>query len=109
MNFLGSAGDFPDINRPERFTADRWPILGAAIQSVRSSVAADPFLREVAPRNPFLSHPETGTGRLQDCPIQRAAGYRRSGPGGYCVSRGHGTALCARPTLFPRYYGGWGP
>ena len=30
-------------------------------------------------------------------------------PGGYCVSRNYGTALYAQPTLFPRYYGGWGP
>ena len=29
-------------------------------------------------------------------------------PGGYCVSLSGGTVLYARPTLFPRYYGGWG-
>jgi len=33
--------------------------------------------------------------------------YYRSYPGGYCVSRGYATGLYARPTLFPRYYGGW--
>jgi hypothetical protein len=34
--------------------------------------------------------------------------YYRSYPGGYCVSRSYVTGLYARPTLFPRYYGGWG-
>jgi hypothetical protein len=29
-------------------------------------------------------------------------------PGGYCVSRSYVTGLIGRPTLFPRYYGGWG-
>ena len=28
-------------------------------------------------------------------------------PGGYCVSRSYVTGLIGRPTLFPRYYGGW--
>jgi hypothetical protein len=32
--------------------------------------------------------------------------YYNSYPGGYCVSRGYATGLYARPTLFPRYYGG---
>lgn len=36
--------------------------------------------------------------------------YYRSYPGGYCVSSSYVTGLYARPTLFPRYYGGgWGP
>jgi hypothetical protein len=34
--------------------------------------------------------------------------YYSSYPGAYCVSRGYATGLYARPTLFPRYYGGWG-
>jgi hypothetical protein len=34
--------------------------------------------------------------------------YYGSYPGGYCVSRGYATGLYAQPTLFPRYYGGWG-
>jgi hypothetical protein len=34
--------------------------------------------------------------------------YYRSYPGGYCVGRGYATGLYAQPTLFPRYYGGWG-
>ena len=34
--------------------------------------------------------------------------YYSSYPGGYCVSRDYSTGLYARPTLFPRYYGGWG-
>jgi hypothetical protein len=34
--------------------------------------------------------------------------YYGSYPGGYCVSRGYATGLYAEPTLFPRYYGGWG-
>ena len=34
-------------------------------------------------------------------------GYYSSYPGGYCVSRGYATGLYTRPTLFPRYYGGW--
>ena len=34
--------------------------------------------------------------------------YYRSYPGGYCVSRSYITGLIGRPTLFPRYYGGWG-
>jgi hypothetical protein len=34
--------------------------------------------------------------------------YYRSYPGGYCVSRSYVTGLYERPTLFPRYYGGWG-
>jgi hypothetical protein len=34
--------------------------------------------------------------------------YYSSYPGGYCVSRGYITGLIGRPTLFPRYYGGWG-
>jgi len=34
--------------------------------------------------------------------------YYRSYPGGYCVSRSYVTGLYGRPTLFPRYYGGWG-
>jgi hypothetical protein len=33
--------------------------------------------------------------------------YYNTYPGGYCVSRGYATGLHARPTLFPRYYGGW--
>ena len=32
--------------------------------------------------------------------------YYRSYPGGYCVSSSELTGLYARPTLFPRYYGG---
>jgi hypothetical protein len=32
--------------------------------------------------------------------------YYSSYPGGYCVSRGYATGTYARPTLFPRYYGG---
>ena len=35
--------------------------------------------------------------------------YYGAYPGGYCVNRSYGTALYTRPTLFPRYYGGWGP
>lgn len=35
--------------------------------------------------------------------------YYGTYPGGYCVNRSIGTALYTRPTLFPRYYGGWGP
>lgn len=34
--------------------------------------------------------------------------YYNSYPGGYCVSREYSTGLYTRPTLFPRYYGGWG-
>jgi hypothetical protein len=34
--------------------------------------------------------------------------YYSSYPGGYCLSRDYSTGLYARPTLFPRYYGGWG-
>jgi hypothetical protein len=34
--------------------------------------------------------------------------YYSSYPGGYCVSRSYATGLYAQPTLFPRYYGGWG-
>lgn len=34
--------------------------------------------------------------------------YYNSYPGGYCVSRDYSTGLYARPTLFPRYYSGWG-
>jgi hypothetical protein len=34
--------------------------------------------------------------------------YYGSYPGGYCVSRSYITGLYGRPTLFPRYYGGWG-
>ena len=34
-------------------------------------------------------------------------GYYRSYPGGYCLSRSDVTGLYGRPTLFPRYYGGW--
>jgi hypothetical protein len=35
--------------------------------------------------------------------------YYYSGyPGGYCVSRSYSTGLIGRPTLFPRYYDGWG-
>jgi hypothetical protein len=33
--------------------------------------------------------------------------YYSSYPGGHCVSRGYATGLYTRPTLFPRYYGGW--
>lgn len=33
--------------------------------------------------------------------------YYNSYPGGYCVSREYSTGLYTRPTLFPRYYGGW--
>ena len=33
--------------------------------------------------------------------------YYSSYPGGYCVSRDYSTGLYTRPTLFPRYYGGW--
>ena len=33
--------------------------------------------------------------------------YYSSYPGGYCVSRGYTTGFYTRPTLFPRYYGGW--
>jgi len=33
--------------------------------------------------------------------------YYSSYPGGYCISRGYATGTYARPTLFPRYYGGW--
>jgi hypothetical protein len=33
--------------------------------------------------------------------------YYSSYPGSYCVSRGYATGLYTRPTLFPRYYGGW--
>jgi hypothetical protein len=33
--------------------------------------------------------------------------YYRNYPGGYCVSSSYVTGLYARPTLFPRYYGGW--
>jgi hypothetical protein len=32
--------------------------------------------------------------------------YYRSYPGGYCLSSGYLTGTYARPTLFPRYYGG---
>jgi hypothetical protein len=35
-------------------------------------------------------------------------GYYSSYPGGYCVSSSNVTGLYARPTLFPRYYVGWG-
>jgi len=34
--------------------------------------------------------------------------YYSSYPGGYCVNSSYVTGLYARPTLFPRYYGGWG-
>ena len=34
--------------------------------------------------------------------------YYSNYPGGYCVSSSYVTGLYARPTLFPRYYGGWG-
>jgi hypothetical protein len=34
--------------------------------------------------------------------------YYNSYPGGYCVSSSDVTGLYAQPTLFPRYYGGWG-
>ena len=51
-----------------------------------------------------------------DCYGDRYAGrgyppgsyYYGSYPGGYCVSRSYATGTYARPTLFPRYYGGWG-
>jgi hypothetical protein len=35
-------------------------------------------------------------------------GYYSSYPGGYCVSRSDVNGLYGQPTLFPRYYGGWG-
>jgi hypothetical protein len=35
-------------------------------------------------------------------------GYYSSYPGGYCVSRSDVNGLIGRPTLFPRYYDGWG-
>jgi hypothetical protein len=34
--------------------------------------------------------------------------YYNSYHGGYCVSRSDITGLYGQPTLFPRYYGGWG-
>src|SRR5437764_74210 len=34
--------------------------------------------------------------------------FYSSYPGGYCVSRSYASGLYTRPTLFPRYYGGWG-
>ena len=34
--------------------------------------------------------------------------YYGSYAGGYCVSRSYVTGLIGQPTLFPRYYGGWG-
>ena len=34
--------------------------------------------------------------------------YYGSYPGGYCASLSDVTAVVGRPTLFPRYYGGWG-
>jgi hypothetical protein len=33
--------------------------------------------------------------------------YYGNYPGGYCISRSYATGLIGRPTLFPRYYGGW--
>jgi hypothetical protein len=33
--------------------------------------------------------------------------YYGNYPGGYCVSRSNIAGLIGRPTLFPRYYGGW--
>src|ERR1700730_5475734 len=41
------------------------------------------------------------------CPYAGGYYYRRY-PGGYCVSRSYVTGLYGRPTLFPRFYGGWG-
>ena len=38
-----------------------------------------------------------------DAPSYAGRGY----PGGDCISRGYSTGLYARPTLFPRYYGGF--
>jgi hypothetical protein len=35
--------------------------------------------------------------------------YYSSYSGGYCVSAGYDTGLYARPTLAPRFYGGFGP
>ena len=35
--------------------------------------------------------------------------YYSSYSGGYCVSAGDATGLYARPTLAPRFYGGFGP
>jgi hypothetical protein len=34
--------------------------------------------------------------------------YHGRYPGGYCASFSDVTGLIGRPTLFPRYYGGWG-
>ena len=33
--------------------------------------------------------------------------YYRTYSGGYCFSGSYATGLIGRPTLFPRYYGGW--
>jgi len=33
--------------------------------------------------------------------------YYRGYPGGYCVSAGYASGLYTRPTLAPRFYGGW--
>lgn len=78
--------------RQSRRSASGHGLLAAAVAATTSPRNYDDY--------DCYGAPYAGRGYLH-------GGYYSSYPGGYCVSRGYSTELYARPTLFPRYYGGW--
>jgi hypothetical protein len=84
-------------------------VAGVARRQSRRSVSGHELLAAVVAATTSPRHYDD-----YDCYDNPYAGmgyptchYYSSYPGGHCVSRGYATELYARPTLFPRYYGGW--
>jgi hypothetical protein len=84
-------------------------VAGVARRQYRRSVYGYGLLVAAATTSPWnyddyycYSDPYAGRG------YPPGSYYYSSYPGGYCVSRSYITGLIGRPTLFPRYYRGWG-